>query len=567
MLNWLIPSTIGKHRLYSERILVVNIRAHSISSALILKKKDSFVLENFLKKDFEYQENSSKKLFYDKEKLKETLEQIFSDFGSYDELWILAPGQQAIFKEIQVPFSDELKIEKILPFEMDQYLVFPSDEVESSFIVTKHNTENESTNITVATIKIADFQKIGIIFSYMNRYCNKIGIDTLVLFELVKNLTENQHDLFTSFLEITQHSISIGFISNGSLSNVKNFNFGLQDLINKIIQSLPTIYSLESVKRILEEEGLKTSDPEMQKIIMHFFEPLKHSIETQMLTQTALDQPIKIYLFFSPESKIKNLDIFLTDYLNLSVETFDTNQFIERSNLTVKKNEYLDFVGFFIKEIGFVTSNKFSFFNLGKSIFPTADKHIVKKQILLACILIVFIFGYGIHKSYSNITKLSKAVSQKEQEVLSSLKSIAPAEALISKRISVKELFAKTEEFIKNKTHLQKISSYNAKSTPDILVTLLEITRLIDKTRFGVEIVNFSITQNPEDYTYKISLEGIFDKTKSLSSVDDFSSFSRVISLSRRFVLLNPIQQQSETADGKMGFSLTLGVTDNENSR
>lgn len=571
MVKWLIPPKIGKFRIYSEKILVLWIDNRSISAVMITKKSSSFLIENLWLKDFETTENSPKKLIYDKEKLKEAFEEIFNSFKGYDELWILVPSFLAVFKELTLPIADESKIKKILNFEIEPHLVFPAEEASSSFLLTERLVDNQC-KILVASIRTPDLQKLATSLGSFNQSCHKLGVDSLVLLEMIKTIPEfqNSRDVFV-MIEITKTNISLQFIEEQTIRSIRYTDFGLTDIIDHI-QGKAHLEAADEIVNILTNDGLINSEENNLFQItfasfQSYFASLKVSIATFLLNSAFADKPAKIILVQNPEMTIKNLDLFLTDLFETSVENFPYEKWIDAAKINFKKQEFKNYFPFFLKPIGFAAQKEFEQFNLGEKTFVHADKKTLLKQILTAIMIltgiIIFVFIQGI----SSIKSLEKIALGKESEILETIKPLAPKEALNTKRLIIKNLLASTEESIKSKKNIQALSSCSAKVIPDILVALLEVTRLIDRTRFGVEIKNLTISQNTSDYIYKIVLEGIFDKNKSAVSVDDFTAFSRVVSLSRRFVVLDPILQQTETSDGKMGFALTLGVSGNENNK
>jgi hypothetical protein len=164
---------------------------------------------------------------------------------------------------------------------------------------------------------------------------------------------------------------------------------------------------------------------------------------------------------------------------------------------------------------------------------------------------------------FSEINKLSLLSVKTETMVINELKKILPADPKNNKKITTKKLLASTIEYLETRKSIQLLSGY---SMPDFLAELFEVTRIIDRTRFGVIINNLSIKQDKE-FNYKINLQGVFDQSKSSTESDNFMAFLRVLKLSRRLSLQEDVKYDGDEKEPTKNFSAILsGLEHNENN-
>jgi hypothetical protein len=217
----------------------------------------------------------------------------------------------------------------------------------------------------------------------------------------------------------------------------------------------------------------------------------------------------------------------------------------------------------FFKPIAFVSVLEMSNFNIASKLLANPEKKIISKQVSISLCLIFFSICYLLASGFSEINKLSLLSVKTETMVINELKKILPADPKNNKKITTKKLLASTIEYLETRKSIQLLSGY---SMPDFLAELFEVTRIIDRTRFGVIINNLSIKQDKE-FNYKINLQGVFDQSKSSTESDNFMAFLRVLKLSRRLSLQEDVKYDGDEKEPTKNFSAILsGLEHNENN-
>lgn len=568
MLKWLFPAKIGSFRFYESRLLIIQLDIGVSKAALVKVDKNKIIVENILSKTWEIKNILfAKKHFIEKDFLVSFLKDVFSSFSKFDELWIIVPSHLAVFREISVPFTEREKINKILPFEMEPHLAFKPNEVSIDYLLTSIDLPSTA-NLMTCMIRDVDFIKLTEIIHEQNYSCNKLVVDFVLIYEILKS--SPQYYLSNSkllFFDIKEYSLTFGFLQNQKLTNLRVFDFGTFDIFETLKKELKL--SVEEIVALIKDEVFSSDDQKSlqdkkniaKKILTNIFREVFFSVEAFLLNSEHGNDLEKLLIFDSTDGKAWQLKDFLSEHFSINIEIFDVPSWFQSSNVDLKKNSQKEAVDF-VKLIALASSDELQHFNLGKKLFADADRSIFKKQFILASTLIIgtilFIFVNGFIK----ISSLNKMLLQKETVLLSELKNILPKENTVSKKTNLKKMLQNAVDLLEKKETIQKSSNYQI---PDFLAVYLDLTRLFDRTRFGVVLNNISIKQDV-DFGYKINIDGVFNKSKSSLETEDYTTFLRVINLSRRFYVIK-VSPEADDSSNEINFSITLGLTKNENFR
>jgi len=565
MLKWLLPAKVGKFRLYSELFLVVYLDNFQINAVLIKIGKNAFKVEKFFQKFFESIDATlNRRLYFDKEKLREVFEELFKEIPVFDQMHLLVSAELIIFKQITMPFSDPEKISKLLPFEIESYIAVNSGEVSLDFLPIESLPDGQ-TKVIAAAIRDADLSKLVPFFKSFNTQVYKIGVDAFVLYELLKQIPSNcEPDKLTCFLELGEKSLMFGFVENLSLQNVRVFEFGIFDVVKSIAKRLGL--TSEEVFKKLSEIGVMSLSDNFSKTakeeLLIFFKEVIFVLDVYVMGSSFGNKLGKLVIF-DKVLCIKNFDEFCAEALQMPTQYFATNNWLELSKIKFHRSISIDQMPIVLKLLGFLSLKSLDDFSLSSKLFPHPDRNIVSKQIFFSMGLAFFTMLYLLFSGFSQTSYLSSLALKKEAEVVSKLQKILPAEGKNQKKVTLKKLLASVTEYLAKRKTVQSQSGYGV---PDFLANLFEVTRLIDRTRFGVTINNLTIKQD-SDFSFKMSLQGNFDQSKSVSEVDNFTSFLRVLKLSRRLSLLEDVKYDGDEKAASINFSLVLGGLDsNENN-
>ena len=526
MLNFVLPPKIGRIKIYSELQAFIHIDTSYIS-CLVLKNGN-------IKKEFfkELSNENTKKIVFERDEFKSSLIEILTKIGAANQnIHLSISPEIAFFKEIKVPFNDNSMIKKILPFELESKSLFPIEDLLFDFLNFSQNNKSQDADILVASIKKHDVLNLQTIFKETNSLCAQATIDTFFLSEhLMKHgIIQPNSELFL-VLELKKHSIVCTYIYQNAVLSVKSADvhkdsFKLDALAKDLFFHAESLL-LKFNKNISSSKIIILSEDEQN--------PFLHDASSAMEKQFGT-KPSSLFL--------KN---FLQDSLNQDNLAKINKTFETKSHLASKPS------------LAFSYRDKFENFNLCETFLPNAAKKIVLNQIIFSLMLVMVFSAFIITLAISKLSNLEDIVKSNEELVFKELKKTPYFNYEQKKRKpSLKVILSEAKEQIETKFALQKSSTYD---TPNSVIILMELTRLLDRTRFGVSVDTISIKSLP-GFEANIMVSGSFDKSKSSVPLDDFTSFSRVISLSKRFTIASPIKNVDEKT-----FSLTLKfVANNEN--
>lgn len=563
MLNLLLPATFKNFRFYPESILSIDLTQDSITAIKISIGYSGLSATFRYFKSFESFDPVSRRTLPDKDLLKETFEELFAAAGKFDYIHMQVPSTFAAFKDLVMPLSEQDQIKKLLPFEVEPYLVFGIEEASIDSITTKELPDNKA-RVMAAAIKDADFAKVTNIFKSVDQTCHNLYVDTILLYQTYQQeqilFLDNELALF---IEITDRSINAGFVDKGSLSNIRVFEYGILDLVKDLEKKLGT--NKTQVLEILSNSGIKES-PETsdEKAIFQgvnkLFEELFFAAEAFVINIAAQDSVNKIVIF-QPQHKIANIENFLERKFSCKAEVFSSQSWLVNQKISGIHPENSLEADRYFKAIAAVKVGMSSDFNLGYKLFPNPDKKVMKYQFIISIALILAIFGIFIFSGISKIYTLSSMCAKKEEELIESFKKMLPADAQKKKKFVLKSLVSDIETSLQKKATSQRDFGYF--NLPDYLGAMLEITRLVDRTRFGIVASELSFKLG-QDEKYNLLLTATFDTSKSVSKVDEYAAFIKLLSLSKRLTLLES-KSDADQSKGIIKFSLTMGLNSDEN--
>lgn len=562
MLKLLLPSRIGKLQIYNEYIISIYIDHFNFRAVLLKKNISELIVEKTFQKKFDVSDESiNRRLYFDKDKIKDAFSELLKEVPRFDEIRIVLSSDLIIFKELKLPFSDPEKINLLLPFEIKPHIPFDVEDISMDFLITDI-LEDGQAQLSIAAIRDVDLSKLISGIKESDLTCFNLGVDAFVFYELLKrdNFSLENNSFF---LELGEKSLLFGFLEKKSLSKIKAFEFGLSDIVKNICKT--TNLEKEVVLKNLEEIGLfeEGSDfsQKAKSEFLNIFKEVVFAIEI-FLMDSKVGNGDESCIVFEGEHKIKDFNLFFSHLTGIQSQYFSINNWMSFSKISFKSKEEKDNIIFF-KPIAFVSSLEMSDFNLAAKLIANPEKKIISKQVAISLLLIFCSMFYLLVAGFSEINKLSILSAKTEAMVINQLKKILPPDPKNNKKTTTKKLLANTIEYLETRKSIQLQNGY---SLPDFLAELFEVTRIIDRTRFGVIINNLSIKQDKE-FHYKINLQGMFDQSKSSTEADNFMAFLRVLKLSRRLSLQEDVKYDGDEKDVTKNFSAILsGLENNENN-
>jgi type IV pilus assembly protein PilM len=255
----------------------------------------------------------------------------------------LLPRGKAIVKFINLPTQETGEIKRMLEFEAEHHLPFPSSEVEMDYHIIKKGANN--TKLVLVAIKKDE------ILSHLS-LLEKLGIkpDTIDLSALaLYNSAIPYLPKTGTFLQINIGATytDINIIKDGALSFSRGVNWGSTELTSSLSNSLNV--GFDDAEKIKKENGIllskKFTDP-TKKLISNMavswadnlINEINRTISSCQLEQGILE--IKHIILSGGGSRLSNLNEYLRDKLKLKITIQEVYKDIEFQYPAESYNKY-----------------------------------------------------------------------------------------------------------------------------------------------------------------------------------------------------------------------------------
>ena len=196
----LIPSKIGDSYIVSKRILSFELSQIAVHALLVACKGKNVVIQNKMSvalKDFSTTSVVS------------AIKKIVSTIGKYDEIVTALSSSSIVFKELQLPFIGQEKIEMSIGYEVEGLLPFALDQAVIDFIVIDEDRAKGVSKVLVAAALKQDVDAQLNLFEKAGVSLHLMAVDMFALYTLYKHsfyatsVMQNRHAKknFLSFLK------------------------------------------------------------------------------------------------------------------------------------------------------------------------------------------------------------------------------------------------------------------------------------------------------------------------------------------------------------------------------
>lgn len=519
-----LPEKIGTKRIYSQKVLGMTIQENTVSCAKIYASRS----KNIIEKVFEQKIEDGSEQNYS-ERASQTIKEMLSKTGKYDQLRISIPASLVIFKELTVPFVDEDKIKMILDYEVESMLPFSIDEAVLDFIINKQSKKDKTSQILVAAVRKEDLSRILDIYTQAGINPTCVTIDLFAIYSIYQQIQEYKSiEKSSVIIDIGSHSTQIAFIDEGCLRLTRIIPRGILTVAKTVSDetNIPMTQVEERLKKYgLDPMGEQDYEKSLQKHIINFFHDIQFTLNSFSL-KIADYQRISKMLFTGIGSDLKGLSRFCQNLLQIPCEIFSVEKIFLNKKFNNKVKEYVSRWNAYLVALGTaLPSDQQSDFDLRRKEFALHRKKLISYQIVTAGIFIVLIFSALTITGYFQVTDLSSNIKRIESRESSKLKRILPKDIKLPKQITLRTLSQKAETILADK---KEMWTPFEKTGINPLLILQELTNIIDKRRFDVNVEDIAISE--ENGSTRVDVEGFF---KSKTGSDHFRYFAE---LEKRFM-------------------------------
>ena len=207
------------------------------------------------------------------------------------ECVVCIPPSDVMYRQVQLPFRDESKIKKALPFELEPQLPVPVDEVVVSYV---HLPENGLLVAAIGKERIRSI--IGVVETHLG---NVLLIDIATAALALPLLGDKQGAGTGILLDIGASSTFAVFYEQNAIVQIRSFVFGGNTITSALAQDL-SCENIEAerikINSIFGEKSWEKHSTRAKAFCRQFCISLKSTVEFMLLNKTLHSAPGRITL-------------------------------------------------------------------------------------------------------------------------------------------------------------------------------------------------------------------------------------------------------------------------------
>ena len=302
----------------ARKIVGLDIGSHSIKVVVARERLGRIDLQQFYERPVS---NGS---------LQEIIRGIFQEGKIHPDIVVSSvPGNRVSVHYLKIPFSDEAKIVKVIPYEVEGVIPFPlEDMVIDQFILSKGNGAGpeHGSSVCVALIKKETLKDH--IDSLKGAYIDPkvIELESLALYHTYTEWYKTEDTV--ALLDIGASRSNLCIVSKGKPGYVRTFNRGGNGITSTIQDNLGIGFEEAEEKKIStgiilyettgeEENDKETVSSVIKKGLDPFITELKQSLHAY---EIQYNEPVTKLYIAGGSSRLINIDKFLGNELDLEVE-------------------------------------------------------------------------------------------------------------------------------------------------------------------------------------------------------------------------------------------------------
>ncbi|HEV2601521.1 MAG TPA: pilus assembly protein PilM [Candidatus Babeliales bacterium] len=515
--NVLIPESFGNYAIFPKRIIGIYIEKTEIHATQILLKGATKTIERYAT---QYLENGTSTNY--NERVSQAIRALIDSLDPYDEIYTSLSSSLVFFKEIRLPFIKYQQIKSVIEFEVEPLLPFSLQDAVIDFIITKQIPEEKSSEILIAAVPKQTIAEHVQFFNQAGIDPTVVTVDLFALYGLF-----NDYPAYSTLAEGTAiiylglHSTQIAYLYDGQLRLIRSLPKG----IFTIAKTASTTLAIDAteVMESLTRFGLeKPNDPQynaaISSALSNFWNEIIFTLNS-FATQTVLHQTIKQIFLLGEGARIHKIEPFAQAKTGIPCEQLQIQKIIEALGITPPNKNNLPQANIISISTALQTS-KTKLFNLRKKeLSVVGDASLFYKQCIVACSLIILLFGLLTAHSFFQTRKLNNAAAAYSLEA----KEIIEQQFKGIESDNLEDMVDDANRLVQKEEKLW--FAFNP-GRASFLEYILELTNRIDKEALGFTIdrlhiidTTMTITAHVKDHDALIVLEKELGQSKLLKQV------------------------------------------------
>lgn len=540
-----LPPLLGSRRIFGQRILGLSVQENSVTAAVVYAGVSGTKVELLTQRDLP--ENVTPQIISD------TIKELCKDLPKPQIVRISLPASMVIFKELSVPFLDRERISMVLGYEVEPLIPFALEEAVFSFVVTQQNTTEATSQVFTAAARIVDVESHILPYTEAKIIPDAITVDLVSLYGLYKQIpdyTKLPHA--TVLVILNERSTRIAFIANGQLRLIRNIAKGFETIAFGAAHEMKKDPQ-ETLMKLYQRGCIEDLHPIVEKHIVNFMNDIQFTINSFGL-QLQIDETIDMILFSGRYATVPSFVDFASNLLQIPCEIFTPEKILSQKGFSCGKQVIPTSWSVYAVALGTALPYQpQQQFDLTGSIFADRDNNKTYRSLVAACCMILIGSGIVIGNGIMHLQELHDLNARIERTELARLAPLLAEGGKRTRTTTLKRAQQIAETALTTKEEIW--ASLNKEGVKPLEV-LYELTKLIDKKRFDINIESADLSTEDGPLTAQIS--GVFRSKSGSDHFTHFADFEKRFSDSK--ILALETLSESLTDDGSVRFSSLFKV-------
>jgi len=546
-----LPEKIAGRRLLSQRIAGINIQNDIVYVTVVYAKSSISVIEKFITVPIEAGDEESRI-----ERAARAVQHAMLQAKHVDYVRVSLPSSMIVYKEVELPFVEADKIRMVLDYEIEGMLPFAIDQAVVDFIITKKEASNSQ--VLVAAMRKVDLKEHLQIFEQAEIDPSAMTIDLFALYSMFQLIPEyNTLDDGCALVDFGQNITRISFLMDGQLRLTRHIQRGVSTIVRVVANELNI--SPEYVQQKLTTFGVKPTgdsqfDQALKEQMINFFNDIQFTLNSFSLKLNYY-KGVKKILFSGSGIDLNGIVKFTSDTLQIPCEIFDPKKILANKLIKSKaKGNFTQWHHFTVALGSALSSQMVEHFNLRRKEFSVDRSSLIKKQLISSVVIIVLTVMIVGLAGYQQMSTLSSASAELEQREVGKLVSLFSRKNRPKSR-KLRPVLARAKKLLKQKKDLW--SSF-AKERLRPLEVMLELTTIMDKKLFNLDIEEMEIKQARDTGELVVSIDGYF--SSKLGAGHHFQEFEELQERFEKSPVLVPSESISPRSAAERGIQFSINL-------
>lgn len=521
-----LPEKIGEYYIFYQRIVGIDITKSHLHATLLVQKGTTTKIEKVISEPL----NSDVQNHDDR--IIAQLPSVMKAIGRVNHIRTAIPSTHVVFKELRLPFISHDKISMVIRFEVEPLLPFPAQEAVIDFIITDINNEEKTAQVLVAAVQKQQIAHHLSLYEQAGIRPTAITVDMFALYGLYTQIPEySTLEGAVIVLDLDMHNTRIVAIDNKKLRIIRTLSYGIASIAKdagNAAHTKPAAFIDQLVRFGIDEEMKSDKNKALYNSLSSYFNKIQFAVNSTI--STLQSKNISKVLLVGTGANIKNISAFASDLLQISCNLFDIQLITSNKQYRVAKKASLSTANIMSVAIGLLCPAT-EHFNLEKEEFAPPQTRLLLKQVIIASLLIITLFGSLVSHSIIQSHRLKNEIASSQLEAVDALRErfteIPEDEDVLDDIVDLaKKELAKEEDIW---------LAFSSQARASFLEYLLELSTRINKQQLGFI---------PEELTIT---DGVIGEITLKAQVRDFEALKQLEQVLRQSKLFSYVEGQTTT--------------------